>query len=88
VEAAFRAIDVGIAWNGEGMAEGGFDSRDGKLRVRVRAEFFRPAEKVPLCGNAQKAQKVLRWKAHTGVDEICRIMVERDIERLREGGVS
>ena len=88
VEAAFRTVGVEIDWEGHGLDEIGCDSRSGKPRVRVSPEFFRPAEAVPLCGDPGKAQKVLGWKAQTQVAEICRIMVERDVGRLREGGLS
>jgi len=86
VEAAFRTSGVEIAWEGHGLGEIGRDSRGGMPRVRVSAEYYRPAEAVPLCGNPGKAQKVLGWRAQNQVDDICRMMVERDIERLREGG--
>lgn len=88
VVAAFRAIGVEIAWQGDGLGETGRDCRTGKERVRVSAEFFRPAEITPLCGDPRKALRLLGWKAQTQVEEICRIMVERDVERLREAGMS
>ena len=88
VEAAFRAVGVEIDWKGRGDGRERMRSPDRKLRVRVSAEFFRPAEAVPLCGDARKAQKLLGWKAQTQVDDICRIMVEREVERLREGGLA
>ena len=88
VEAAFRTVGVEIDWQGQGMQEIGCDSRDGKLRVRVSPQFFREAESYPLRGDASKAYRLLDWKAETRVDEICRIMVEKDIERLRAGGLS
>lgn len=88
VEAAFRTAGVEISWRGHGMNEVGCDNRNGKLRVRISPEFFREAEAYPLCGDASKAQRLLGWKAETRVDEICRIMVEKDIERLRAGGLA
>jgi GDPmannose 4,6-dehydratase len=88
VEAAFRTVGVEIDWKGHGLDELGCDKRSGKPRVRVSPDFFRPAEIMPLCGDPGKAQTVLGWKAQTQVDEICRMMVERDIERLREGRLS
>jgi GDPmannose 4,6-dehydratase len=87
VEAAFRATDVEIRWQGKGLEETGRDAKSGKLRVRVSPGFFRTAEAYPLCGDAAKAEKVLGWKAETMVDEVCRIMVEADLARLKSGGV-
>ena len=88
VEAAFRAAGAQIVWQGSGLDEVGCDSRSGIQRVRVSPAFFRPVEKVPLCGNPAKAQRLLGWKAETQIEEICRIMVEKDIDRLRSRRLS
>jgi GDPmannose 4,6-dehydratase len=85
-EAAFRAAGIELRWQGEGIAETGVEAGTGRPRVRVSPEFFRPAEAHPLCGDPAKAQRLLGWKAVTGVNEICRLMVEADLRRL--GGVN
>jgi len=85
VEAAFRATEVEIRWQGEGFGETGVDATSGKVRVRVSAEFYRTAETPPLRGNPGKSQRLLGWKAATPVEEICRIMVESDLKRLKRG---
>jgi GDPmannose 4,6-dehydratase len=85
VEAAFRTVGVEIDWKGHGLKEVGRDSRSGKHRVQVSPDFFRPTEAISLCGNPAKAQALLGWKAQTHVDQICRMMVEKDVERLRAG---
>lgn len=53
--------------------------------VRTSAEYFRPDESVPLCGDAGKARRVLGWQATTPLPEIARQMVERDIALLKGG---
>lgn len=88
VESAFRAVGMKIAWEGNGLAEIGRENKSGKLRVRVRPEFFRPAESKPLCGDPEKARRLLGWNAQMQVDQICHLMVEKDIQRLREGRLS
>jgi GDPmannose 4,6-dehydratase len=88
VEAAFLAAGIEIDWEGRGLEEIGRDRATGKLRVQVSAEFFRPTETLPLCGDPGKAGSQLGWKAEMQIDEISRLMLERDIERLREKELS
>lgn len=50
--------------------------------VEIDKRFMRPAESTNLCGDASKAQKVLGWKPKTKFEDLVRIMVEADINRL------
>jgi GDPmannose 4,6-dehydratase len=88
VEAAFRATGVDISWHGHGVEEIGRDTVTGQLRIKSSPHFFRPAEPHPLCGDPSKAERMLRWKAETKVDDVCSIMVEADIKRLSMGAVT
>ncbi len=81
-ESAFRAAGIELLWQGAGLDETGHETRSGKLRVKVSEAFFRPAESTPLCGDARKAERLLGWKAVTRPEEICRLMVKADLERL------
>lgn len=85
-EAAFATVGIGIRWQGSGLGETGCDALSGKVRVKVSPEFFRPLEGQALCGNPGKARHLLGWTAVTGLGEICRAMVEDDLERLDRGG--
>lgn len=85
VAASFKAAGIGLTWQGAGADEVGIDDNNGRTRVRVSKEFFRPAEARPLCGNPAKSHRLLGWTADKRVDEICRIMVHADIERLDKG---
>ncbi len=49
--------------------------------VDIDASLFRPAEVNVLCGNANKAEKLLSWKAKTKFKELVKIMVESDLAR-------
>ena len=85
VELAFKAIDIEIVWKGKDSDEEGFDAKTNKKLVVVNPKFYRPAEVELLIGDASKAEKELGWKAETELEELCRIMVEADIERNRNG---
>lgn len=76
VAACFGALRIGIIWKGTGLDEKGYDRRTGRLLVSVNPEFFRPVETAPYGGDSSKAERILGWKARTGLEDLCRILVE------------
>ena len=78
VEYACEALDVEIAWEGEGENEKGYNRKTNKLIVEVNPEFFRPAEVDVLIGNNEKAKTKLGWTPKTEVRELAKMMVEFD----------
>ena len=88
---AFRAIHVRIAWEGKGAEEVGYGtnlsdpSAPRVLRVRIDPKYYRPTEVEKLLGNPAKAQRELGWTATTPVEELCREMVEADLQLVRAG---
>ena len=56
---------------------------DWKKFVVVDKNFFRPAEVHQLRGNMEKARKKLNWKPEVTFKELVTMMVDADIERLR-----
>jgi len=73
------------------FGEVGLDYRD---FIEIDPRYFRPAEVEQLLGDATKARTVLGWEPQTTVEELARMMVERDLElarrerTLREAGHS
>ena len=59
--------------------------KSGKVRVKVNPAYFRPAEVEALIGDSSRARELLGWRAETGLDEMCRLMVEADIRRNKIG---
>ena len=49
----------------------------------VSKKYFRLAEVDALIGNPAKAEKILGWKPKTTIEQLCQIMVESDIEGLK-----
>ena len=84
VEAAFKAINTEIAWEGEGINEKGIDKNTGKVLVEVSPEFFRPSEVDLLIGDYSKAKEKLGWSPKTSFERLVSIMVEADIERIEK----
>jgi len=51
--------------------------------VKQDPRFMRPAEVDVLLGDSSKAYKILKWKPKTSFEELVKIMVEKDIKRLK-----
>jgi GDPmannose 4,6-dehydratase len=86
VSMAFRAVDIDINWKGKEESELGFDVKSGKTLIKVNPKFYRPAEVDLLIGDASKANEKLNWKPKTTLQELCEMMVRKDIERNENGG--
>lgn len=83
VEEVAKVCNWAIEWKGKDESEVGIDAKTGKILVRVNPKFYRPAEVDLLIGDPSKAEKVLGWQRKTGYKELCKMMIEKDIERLK-----
>jgi len=83
VRMAARVADIEIEWRGHAEREMGIDTRTGKTIVRVNPQLYRPAEVDMLVGNPAKAKERLSWESSTSLEELGRMMVERDLARNR-----
>ncbi len=82
VEAAFKAVNITINWEGEGIDEVGKDAATGKVVVKVNKKFFRPAEVDVLLGNPAKAEATLGWKREIDFAQLVERMVRNDLAQL------
>lgn len=85
VTMAFKAVDVQLAWKGEGEKEVGLDAATGKTVVRINPKYYRPAEVDLLIGNPEKATRELGWKPQTTLEQLCDMMVKADLRRNDKG---
>jgi GDPmannose 4,6-dehydratase len=83
VEEAYNCIGVKIAWKGKGINEVGFNKATGKIIVKIDLAYYRPNEVEYLCGDSSKAKKELKWQPKTTFKELVKIMVDADIENLK-----
>jgi GDPmannose 4,6-dehydratase len=58
---------------------------DPGAHVRQDPAHMRPAEVDSLVADPARARAVLGWEARTGFEELIRLMVDADLERLRSG---
>ena len=83
VEKAAQVAGFDIEWEGEGLNTKGIDRKTGKVIVEVSSEFYRPAEVDILVGDYSKAKEKLGWEPRTKFEDLVRIMMEADLERVR-----
>ena len=78
---AFQAAGLTITWQGERESEVGLDQK-GIIRIKINPEYYRPAEVDLLLGNPSKAEKQLGWSRQTSFDDLVKLMVDSDIDKL------
>lgn len=85
VTMAFKAVDIELAFEGEGEEEIAKNSATGEIVVKVNPKFYRPAEVELLIGNPEKAKKELGWEPKCSLEELCAMMVQEDLRRNEKG---
>lgn len=58
----------------------------GTTVVEVSSKYYRPTEVDVLLGNSAKAESMLGWKAKTKFDELIKIMIKADFEKILKRG--
>ncbi|WP_096084694.1 GDP-mannose 4,6-dehydratase [Agaribacterium haliotis] len=89
-----KALGIEIEFSGEGIDEVGrvaSISGDvarflnvGDTLVRVDPRYFRPAEVETLLGDPTNAKQKLGWVPEITVEEMCREMVEADLQKAKQ----
>lgn len=85
VTLAFKAADIELRWEGSEEKETATDIATGNTVVVIDPKFYRPAEVELLIGNPAKAGKELGWQPSTSLEALCKMMVEADLERVKNG---
>lgn len=83
VDLAFKELNISIEWKGENENEIGIDTSTGKILVKVNPDYYRPTEVKTLLGDATKAKEILGWTPKTSFEELVKIMVKFDYERVK-----
>lgn len=83
VEAAFKQVGIDIGWRGVGLDEEGIDKNTGKVLVVIDPRYFRPTEVEYLLGDSSKASKVLGWKPKTSFQELVKLMIDHDLQLVK-----
>ena len=83
VEEAFNCIEEKIIWKGEGVNEVGVLESNGEIVIRIDSEYFRPTEVDLLIGDSSKAKETFGWNPKTQFKDLVTIMVNNDLEILK-----
>ena len=80
---AFKYVGIDVEWQGNGINEKGINKSTGEVIVEVSPDFYRPTDVVNLGGDPTKAKNTLGWNpTKTSFDELVRLMVEHDMEKV------
>lgn len=81
----FRELGIALHWEGEAENEKGIDEQ-GRVLVEVSPRYYRPTEVELLIGDPSKAKRQLGWEPQVKFEELVRIMVAADLEKVRRRG--
>ena len=87
IEEACKILDIDLEWKGKGVNEKGINKKTGKVIIEIDPRYFRPTDVQLLLGDASKAHKILGWKAKTTFKELIKIMVDADMDILKNNKV-
>jgi len=85
-DVAFKELDMELEWQGNGKDERGIEKRTGKIRIKVDPNYFRPTEVELLIGDATKAKTNLGWESRVKFNELVKVMVKADWEKVQRRG--
>ncbi len=84
IEVAAAKLDIGLRWEGVGVAEQGIDTSTGEIIVAIDPRYFRPAEVDTLLGNPAKAMNKLGWKPQIRFEDLVAEMVMADLKEAEK----
>lgn len=85
VELSFQTVGISISFEGTGAEEKAIDLSTGNVVMQVNKDFYRPSEVELLIGDASKAKTKLGWEAKTSLEDLCKMMVASDLDRVEKG---
>jgi len=83
---AFRELDMELEWTGTGEEEKGIEKKTGRVLVKVDPRYYRPTEVDLLLGDPAKAKKELGWEPKTKFEDLVKMMVKADWEKVQKRG--
>ncbi len=80
VTEAFKAIDMELVWEGEGVDTKACDT-SGNIRVMVDPAFYK-ADDNPVVSNTTKLEQATEWQRTVTFEELVQMMVEEELKKL------
>lgn len=85
VRLAFAAAEIEIEFRGTAEDEIAIDAVTGSTVMQIDSRLYRPAEVELLVGDSSKAAATLGWAPTTALEDLCRMMVQADLDRTERG---
>ena len=83
VNKAARQFGFELIWQGKGLYEKAIDKKSKKVIISIEKKYFRPTEVNYLFGDSKKANKILKWKPKTDLDQLIKIMCEYELNKFQ-----
>ena len=83
VNLVLNELKIKFYWKGKGIHSKCY-TKDGKCIVACDKEYYRPLEVDTLLGNSKKANKELKWKAKTNIQELVEDMVSSELKIINK----
>ena len=77
-----KNLKIKIRWSGKGINEVAYNHKGEKI-IFCDKKYFRPTEVETLLGNPNKANKILKWKSKTTVDQLIGEMVTFEMNQMK-----
>lgn len=87
IDLAAEALDIKLAWEGEGESRRAIDRASNRPIVLVDPAFYRPAEVDLLLGDPSKAAQQLGWQRKLDFPGLVQLMAATDDERVRDNSL-
>lgn len=82
VDLAVDYIGIDTEWIGEGVDEKLVTKSTRRVVVEIDSKYYRPAEVDTLLGDYSKAKEVLGWQPAVTFENLVKIMINHDLEKL------
>jgi len=83
VNATADVLGMKLVWSGRGAKEVARDENGAKI-IKVNPKFYRPNEVNYLLGDPRLARKILKWEPKVNFNEVVKMMVKSDFEKLKK----
>ena len=81
VNLVLKELKIQFYWKGEGIKSKCYDKK-GNCIIECHKNYFRPLEVDTLLGDSAKAQKEIKWKPKTNINDLVKEMVNAELKVL------
>ena len=78
-----EVLKIKIRWSGQGINEVALNDANKKI-ISCDKKYYRPTEVETLLGSPKKANKILKWKAKTTIEQLVKEMVDYELSILNK----